>query len=344
MEKYYTEPVNTADRYRRDYIDSIQEYTRHLLKTAAKKRVTPESMHTSREKYRRLFIKMLGKPLTDYKKSIPHVKSEYIGEDSLCRIYRLQMEANRYIKAYAVLCIPKTEGRHSAVIAQHGGGGTPELLLDMHGDNNYSHISKLALSKGCVVLAPQLAVWSMNVEGAFPGYAVSYDRNEIDQKLKMCGGSVTALEVYNIRKWIDYLETLDFVNPDKIGMLGLSYGGYFTLHAAAADTRIKAALSCAGFIKPDTLTGFYDWRYFNSAVKFFNAEIAGLCAPRLLCVDMGKTDHVFDWRGSADEAKYAAEFYKAANCPDSFVYNLWDGGHKIDVNGKACKRFFEYMK
>ena len=36
MEKYYTEPVNTADRYRRDYIDSIQEYTRHLLKTAAK--------------------------------------------------------------------------------------------------------------------------------------------------------------------------------------------------------------------------------------------------------------------------------------------------------------------
>ena len=33
------------------------------------------------------------------------------------------MDANRYIKAYAVLCIPKTEGRHSAVIAQHGGGG-----------------------------------------------------------------------------------------------------------------------------------------------------------------------------------------------------------------------------
>ena len=44
------------------------------------------------EKYRRLFIRMLGKPLTDYKRSIPRVKSEYIDEDSLCRIYRLQME------------------------------------------------------------------------------------------------------------------------------------------------------------------------------------------------------------------------------------------------------------
>ena len=89
---------------------------------------------------------------------------------------------------------------------------TPELLLDMHGDNNYSHISKLALSKGCVVLAPQLAVWSMNVEGRFRVTRFVMTETRLT-KAKMCGGSVTALEVYNIRKWIDYLETLDFVNP-----------------------------------------------------------------------------------------------------------------------------------
>ena len=46
---------------------------------------------------------------------------------------------------------------------------------------------------------------------------------------------------------ITYMCKKDYVNEDKIGMIGLSYGGYYTMHTMAADTRIKAGYSNAVF-------------------------------------------------------------------------------------------------
>jgi acetyl esterase/lipase len=40
---------------------------------------------------------------------------------------------------------------------------------------------------------------------------------------------------------IDYLQSLDFVDPDRIGMVGHSYGGHSTIFTAALEPRIKAA-------------------------------------------------------------------------------------------------------
>jgi hypothetical protein len=42
---------------------------------------------------------------------------------------------------------------------------------------------------------------------------------------------------------IDYLETLDFVDPDRIGMIGHSYGGHSTIFATALEPRIKVAVA-----------------------------------------------------------------------------------------------------
>jgi hypothetical protein len=55
--------------------------------------------------------------------------------------------------------------------------------------------------------------------------------------------SIHGKDVWDTMRAIDYLETLDVVDPDKIGMTGHSYGGHNTIFAAALDPRIKVAVA-----------------------------------------------------------------------------------------------------
>lgn len=60
-------------------------------------------------------------------------------------------------------------------------------------------------------------------------------------------GRLAPLEqVDDIRNSITFLETLDFVDADRIGLVGISYGCLTAPHAAAVDTRVKAVLGCLG--------------------------------------------------------------------------------------------------
>jgi alpha-beta hydrolase superfamily lysophospholipase len=60
-------------------------------------------------------------------------------------------------------------------------------------------------------------------------------------------GRLAPLEqIDDIRNTITYLETLEFVDPDRIGLMGISYGCLTAPHAAAIDKRVKAVLGCLG--------------------------------------------------------------------------------------------------
>ena len=53
-----------------------------------------------------------------------------------------------------------------------------------------------------------------------------------------------------ILKAVSYLETRPEVDPNRIGMAGSSWGGYFTTLLAGLDPRLKAAapmFGCGGF-------------------------------------------------------------------------------------------------
>ena len=50
-----------------------------------------------------------------------------------------------------------------------------------------------------------------------------------------------ASRVEDIRSAVDYLTTLDFVDEDKIGAMGVCAGGGYTMNVIQTDLRIKAA-------------------------------------------------------------------------------------------------------
>ncbi len=65
--------------------------------------------------------------------------------------------------------------------------------------------------------------------------------------MKQLGGSIAAFELACLARGSYYLVTRSEVDPERVGMLGLSYGGFFALYAAAADPRIGVTLSSCFF-------------------------------------------------------------------------------------------------
>ncbi|WP_409301237.1 alpha/beta hydrolase [Pseudomonas sp. KCJK8993] len=55
-----------------------------------------------------------------------------------------------------------------------------------------------------------------------------------------------SIRVSDIRFVIDYLVTLPYVDPARIGAIGICGGGAYTVHAAITDHRIKALVSITG--------------------------------------------------------------------------------------------------
>lgn len=348
-QRIYTESPNTGDGYRKAYADSWEEFIKRLNARGAENRrvhMPLTDFGDKKEEYRQEYLAMLGIEGMDIHAPTSYERIE-VAQDDMCRIYRYVFHMPEGIPFYGLLFVPN-EMTESAplLIAQHGRGGTPELSADMIGKNNYKNMVRRALERGAVVFAPQLLLWRYldNDSPTQRQHPIPYARVSLDVSLKRFGLSITGLEITFIRRVISFFAQQNFVCADMIGMVGHSYGGYFTLHTMAADTRIKAGFASSFFNDMDHYTGFHDWCYKDSANLFQDAEIAALCAPRRLFVSVGKADEIFDYRYALPEAERAKDYYEALGVRDRFVFYLWEGGHSIPPTDEGFDFLFAALK
>lgn len=341
----YRESPETANSYRKAYVDGLNRFTLKLAEESTLKRdafFPPASLSEKLEEYRKTYLDAFG--ISRIPAGVNKIEKKFVAEDDVCRIYRVTVTVADVIPFYGVLMIP-----HNAkfpaplVIAQHGGGGTPELCSDFHGKNNYSHMVRRLLYRGAVVFAPQLLLWNAEQSSdTCPAYEIPYQRMELDNELKRFGISLPGLQIASISRAIDWLITLPEVDKDKIGMIGLSYGGFYTLYTMAADTRIRAGYACSAFNSRDK----YPWHDMvcpNSGNMFCDAEVAALCAPRKLFISIGKEDAVFDYRYALPEGERAKKYFAAMNAEEHFVFDVWDGGHTVKPTDEGYDFLFRAL-
>ena len=340
--KIWQEDPAAADDYRQRYVDGIAAYIRRMNGACKKERrsfMPPEELVKNPEFYRQKYKEMLGLNRFEQPASKP-VEMTYVGNDELCRIYRMSVYITEEIPFYAMLLIPhNVKTPMPLVIAQHGGGGTPELCCDMNGQNNYSHMAQRAMARGAAILSPQLMLWSMTEIATMRAHDVPHNRGKVDIDMKRFGSSITGLEISGIIKALDYVCGMQEIDAEKISMIGLSYGGYFTLHTMAADTRIKAGY-CAGAFNDRDVYDWADWSYKGSAYAFQDAEVAALCAPRKLYIQVGKEDQVFDYHSAIPEAERIKEYFEAFGVAENFKFDVWDGGHTISGHDEGYEFIF----
>ncbi len=327
----YEDIIQDGDKARKAYKEGIDAFLLRLEKESYAKReafMPAEGFPEKIEIYRQKYIEMLG--IDRIPSEETHAPSlTYVGEDADAKIYRVSVFITREIPMQGLLFVPHGIEKVPLIIAQHGGGGTPELCSDMNGKNNYNRMVRRLLGKGVAVFAPQLLLWNQGERlETQPSHPIPYKRIPADQNLKRFGMSITALEIRGIMNSITYLSSLPFIEREKIAMMGISYGGYFTLHTMAADPRIKAGFSNACFNDRNTYPWF-DWSYPNSANTFHDAEVAALCAPRRLYIAVGREDAVFTYKTAIPEAERVKKYFEAFGSPENYVFLLWEGGHTL---------------
>ena len=320
----YREDIQVAEEFKKKFVDGLDELIFDRQRDFEKKRKEYRSdiMRTP-EKYREAFKSMLGWPLVDHiDEGLPDVMSVMLAHENGYTIYRMTFRFLGTVDVTGLYFELDGNEKRPLVIAQHGGWGSPEQISNLYGDTeNYNHMAERVLERGAHVFAPQLLLWNPNK------HTTEYDRAKIDGRLKRVGSSITAVECYALMRILDYFEVRD--NILSFGMLGLSYGGFWTLYFSAIDTRIRSAISCAFFNKRDQYP-WTPWTWLGAAEKFDDAEVAALVYPRKLCIQIGKNDPLFD-------AKYGYESYEelVKICKD--VGTDWVDFMPFDGDHEFCK-------
>lgn len=249
------------------------------------------------------------------------------------------------VEAYGIYLLPKklpATGKAPLLIAQHGGGGNPEAIADLDTRANYRGFGREAVRRGYIVWAPALAMRSsFSGDPAIPGA----NREDLDRKLRLAGTSIIGLELHKIiESTRTLMRTRPEIDAERVGMTGLSWGGFYTLYAAALSPFIKVAAPSGYFRDYARLlekigTGEARQPDPEKPDGLGHFQAIALICPRPCRVEIGVQDEALNpMAGARTEAERAARYYRELGVADRFQFSAHPGGHDYDT--QAVLDFF----
>lgn len=246
----------------------------------------------------------------------------------------------------------KPDKSNPAILCSHGHGrfgkdpvagirSSPEHEKDIK-VMNYNYAEQMAKA-GFLTIAPDLRVFGERSDGndPFPGR----DKCNVNFiKGAILGSYTLTLNIWDLMKCIDYLETREEVDLSRIGMMGLSQGGTMTTFTTAIDKRIKAA-DIIGYVNPWYEFGIKNANFCGSQIvpeiySYFDThDIAGLIAPRPLLIEMGIYDNCFYIQDLLRGYQGIENIYKAAGAYKELYSDIQPSGHAF--NGNKAFEFFK---
>ncbi|MGZ0147706.1 dienelactone hydrolase family protein [Kribbella sp. WER1] len=148
----------------------------------------------------------------------------------------------------------------------------------------------------------------------------------------MLGSTPLGLNLAHGRAVTDFVATLPYVDPQRLGVMGVSGGGTLALWSALADDRLRAAeIICYSDLFADF--GYRDLNYCGLQVTpgLFELvdvpDLQGLLAPRPLLVDIGLNDDCFRIESATACHAKVRSIYEAAGAAGNLFLDLHPGGH-----------------
>ena len=262
-----------------------------------------------------------------------------LGEDDLATYTRLRVPVAPGIHSIGVYMRPKNvSGKLPLVIAAHGRSGPPDRLADgkvvvlAHHNRD---LGRGALERG-------YAVW----EPMFVFYATGQPddlRERLSVRALEAGTTLPAMEILKTVRALDALIQRPEIDPARVAMVGMSYGGFYTLYTTALEPRIKVAVVAAYFNDRESVldasepNGFSDWRFPDSLTLLRDPFIAALVCPRPLEIQAGSQDQLFPLEGARRTVPQAAQFYAKLHAADQLQFRAFVGRH--DFNGREAWDF-----
>jgi dienelactone hydrolase len=219
-----------------------------------------------------------------------------------------------------------------AVLAAHGHGPGKALVCGLAETPapNGDYAVQL-VRRGYVVLAPDLRCFGER-EDWNPEDHYACDTNLVHAV--MAGVNPLTQNLWDLARCLDVLESHPLVDPGRMGMVGLSYGGTVTLFLAAWDERVAACV-VSGYFSSWAQSHQMPWNMCGSQVlsgmlgRIEHVDLGALVAPRPMLVESGTEDDLFPATVAAEGVERLRRVYRTLGVgEDRIVHEISEGGHQ----------------
>jgi len=252
-----------------------------------------------------------------------------------CEGYRREsvvFDTEETMSVPAYLLVPddrETPGPAVLAIHGHGPGKAEAVGLERTGTPHADYGHRLAL-RGYVVLAPDLRCFGERLDWNPPDH-YACDTNLVHAV--MAGLNPLAQNLWDMARALDVLQAHPLVDPARVGVAGLSYGGTMSLFLAAWDDRVAAAV-VSGYFSSWAESHKMPWNMCGSQVmpgmlgRIEHVDLGALVAPRPLLIESGTADDLFPAPVATAEAERLLAVYEALGAGDRLVHDVFEGGHE----------------
>lgn len=243
------------------------------------------------------------------------------------------------------LLLPKdAKGKRPAILAIHGHGGHGHHPVAGRDDlpgvenaikgSNYDYGRQL-VQQGYVVAVPcltpfgdRLGKWSSKQDACADTFI----------RMQILGKTLIGENLRDCFWAIELLARHEMVDAERIGCVGLSYGGRMTMLTSALEPRVKACvISGAMNAMQERVSKPYSCgaQIIPGLLQVGDVpEIASLIAPRSCLWEVGSRDGLIDATWADEILLRQKRAYKALGAEDRVSVDRFDGGHAW--NGKTA--------
>jgi len=344
------EPFDPQPRWRRQF-DQMVDFTQGLIRLSPRRRqefwasADASSLErwkaTTRRQRDYLWEEVIGRLPAP---SLPtNARTRLIYDTGDLVGYEVVLDVWPGVFAYGILVLPKDIApgeRRPVVVCQHGLEGRPSGAADPRTPDDYMHHFAVALAReGFVTFAPQNPY-------------IGQDRFRIIQRL----GHPLQLALFSFiigqhERILEWLSEQPFVDPQRIGFYGISYGGKTAVRVPPFVDRYALSICTADFNEwvwkttsvespySYMLLPEYDMYEFDFANVVNYAELAKLIAPRPFMVERGYGDPVAPDEWVTYEYAPVRRFYAEMGIRENTAIEWWNGPHAIHGVGT-----FEFLR
>ncbi|GIX02985.1 MAG: hypothetical protein KatS3mg112_1922 [Thermogutta sp.] len=331
--------IEELDRHIQTFLEQSSDVRRQFwsrLDTSSLARFT-ETVEWYREYFYEEVIGRIDIPLGD-----PHPRSRRVYDEPKWTGYEVVLDVFDGVFAYGILLVPKDirpGERRPVVVCQHGLEGRPRDTIE--GDHRaYHNFAARLAEQGFVVFAPQNP------------YIFGDRFRTLQRKANPLGKTLFSIIVPQHQQIVNWLSTLEFVDPARIAFYGLSYGGKTAMRVPPLVPQYCLSICSADFNDwvwknastrsqySYVFTGEYEIFEFDLGETFNYAEMATLIAPRPFMVERGHFDGVApDERVAYEYAKVRFLYEALLGLTDKTEIEWFVGPHTIHGVGT-----FEFLR
>lgn len=221
------------------------------------------------------------------------------------------------------------DGKDDLVGLDHG---NPERAASIRAQN--LDYARQAVERGYVVIVPEWLPFGER-KAPKPWVGGRDACNVVGMAWAYLGYTLLAQNIWDGMRAVDVLAARPEVDPARLGVIGLSYGGTMSMHLAINDPRLRVAV-VSGYlstVRGDAITqrdvaNFCGSQHVPRLLRYGDIpDMAGLIAPKPLLIEAGQRDTCFIIEDVRPAYAHLRRIYDAAGCGDRLVYDEHPNEH-----------------